>query len=81
MNEENLLVLKNVLNDDNGFKFIRFLLMKLGAFDKGINFQNSDKEIFRTVAKREQGFWLLDNCYKADFDKTVEIMKENYKEV
>ena len=79
MNEKELQNLKNVLNNPEGLKFLSVLLRKLGAFDRGYNFQNSEKEIFKMLTKREQGLCLLDNCFKANFNKTVEIVEDNYK--
>lgn len=80
MNDKEILILKNALTNEHGFKFICTLLTKLGAFERGINCNATDKEIFRTLGRREQGLWLLDQILIADFQKYTEIMKLKKKE-
>lgn len=79
MNDKEIQTLKNVMNNPEGAKLISILLRKLGAFDRGFNFQSSEKEILRILTKREQGQWLLDNCYLADYIKATELVRENYR--
>lgn len=79
MNDKEIQTLKNVLNNPEGAKLIYILLRKLGAFERGFNFQTSEKEIFKQLTKRDQGLWLLDNCYSADYTKTTELVKEWYR--
>ena len=73
--EEIKMTLKNVSNTKEGLNFITILLDKLGAFERGCNFQNHDIEVFNR-GKREQGLWLLDLLAQSNFDKFVEIQKE-----
>lgn len=81
MDKDELQILSNVLCDKDGFKFIFLLLKKLGAFERGLNFELPDKQLFTTLAKREQGIWLLDNIYKANPEKYNSILaKENGNE-
>lgn len=66
MDEEKLIeVLKNVLNTDCGFAFVTELLEKLGAFERGCNFDNVNMEYYNR-GRREKGLWLLDLVKKAD---------------
>lgn len=73
--EEIRLIVKNVSNTIEGLKFIEILLDKLGAFERGCNFQNHDLEVYNK-AKREQGFWLLDLLRDSNFEKFIEIEKQ-----
>ena len=68
------LTLKNVANDREGLNFIEILLDKLGAFERGCNFQNREIEMFNR-GKREQGLWLLDLLIESNFEKFIEIQK------
>lgn len=68
------MTLKNVANDREGLNFIEILLDKLGAFERGCNFQNRDIEMFNR-GKREQGLWLLDLLIESNFEKFIEIQK------
>ncbi len=79
MDKSDLEILSNVLCDKDGFKFVLLLLDKLGAFDRGINPNLSDKQIFMTLGKREKGLWLLDNIYEANPEKYTELLKERRK--
>lgn len=81
MDKKELQILKNVLNNDYGFQLIRILLHKLGAFERGYNMSLDDKEIWRTLAKREQGFWLLDCVYYADKSKLIDLIDEERKDI
>lgn len=80
MNEDELLILSNALNDEFGFQLIFILLKKFGAFERGLNRNASDKEVFMTLGKREQGAWLIDNVFKANQQKYIEFLKMNEKE-
>ena len=80
MDKKEMIILKNALTNEHGFKFICLLLEKLGAFERGINCNSNEKEIFKTLGKREQGLWLLDNILIADEEKYMEIMKQKKKE-
>ena len=68
-------IVKNLLNTDAGFEFIDILLDKLGAFDRGCNFQNIQQEYFNR-GKREMGLWLLDLVQDSNFNKFIEINKK-----
>lgn len=80
MDKEQLELLNNVLVDKDGFKFILLLLNELGAFDYSVNRSASDKEIFMSLGKKEKGCWLLQNCFKANQDKYIELLKEKENE-
>lgn len=77
--EEIKTIIKNVANDDEGFKFIDLLLDKLGAFERGVNLQNPEMDIFNR-GRREAGLWLLDTLRESNFNKFVEIQKQRSKE-
>lgn len=70
----------NVLIDKDGYEFIKVLLEELGAFERGVNLQSRDNDLFNR-GKREKGLWLLDLVQKSNFDKYVEIMKERLNDV
>ena len=72
--DEIRLIVKNVANNQEGFKFLNILLDRLGAFERGCNFQNHDIEMFNK-GKREQGLWLLDLLRDSNFEKFIEIVK------
>ena len=74
MNEDKLLeILKNILNTDCGFEFIQEMLEKLGAFERGCNFDNTNMEYYNR-GRRDKGLWLLDLVRKADLNKFEEIL-------
>lgn len=72
--EEIRLIVKNVLNNPEGFKFIDILIDRLGAFERGCKFDNSNMEYYNR-GKKEQGLWLLDLLRDSDFEKYSEIVK------
>lgn len=76
MDKNELRILSNVLCDKDGLEFVLLLLKQFGAFERGLNLSLSDKEILRTLVKREAGVWLLDNIYQANPDKYMEILKK-----
>lgn len=78
--EQIKMTLKNVSNNDEGLNFIEILLKKLGAFERGCNFQNHDIEMFNR-GRREQGLWLLDLLKESNFKKFVEIEERRKKEL
>jgi hypothetical protein len=80
MDKRELQTLSNVLNNDYGFQFVLLLLNELGAFDRGINRNASDKEIFMTLGKREKGQWLLDCVLKANKQKYLDLIEQKEKE-
>lgn len=80
MDKRELQTLSNVLKDDYGFQFILTLLNELGAFDRGLNRNASDKEIFMTLGKREKGQWLLDCIFQANKQKYIAILEQKEKE-
>lgn len=73
--EEEKIIFNNVLNDKDGFKFVLLLLEKLGAFERGCNFQNRDLDMFNR-GKREAGLWLADKIQEHCLEKYVDIVKE-----
>ena len=79
MDKKELQILSNVLNNEYGFKLICTILEALGAFEYGINRTRSDKELFMLLGKREKGYWLLDCCLQANFQKYTEIMEQQAK--
>ena len=72
------LIVKNIANTDAGLKFIEILLDRLGAFERGYNFQNPELEAFNK-GRREQGLWLLDLLRDSNFNKFVEVQKKRSK--
>lgn len=76
--EQIQMTLKNVVKKEEGLCFIEILLDKLGAFERGCNFQNHDMEVFNR-GRREQGLWLLDLLKQSDFEKFIEIEKRRRK--
>jgi hypothetical protein len=81
MDKKELLILSNALNNEYGFELIYILLEELGAFDRGLNRNASDKEIFMQLGKREKGVWLLDNIFKANKEKYTEILEKKEREI
>lgn len=81
MDKKELQILSNVLNDEYGFKLILILLEKLGAFERGINRNDSERSVFLTMGKREQGLWLLDNVYRTSKDKYLKLLEQREKEL
>lgn len=80
MDKKELQILSNTLNDEYGFKFIYLLLNELGAFDRGINRNAENKEIFMLLGKREKGQWLLDNIFLANKEKYIELLDKKERE-
>ena len=76
--EQIKMTLKNVATKDEGLDFIEILLDKLGAFERGCNFQNHDLDVFNR-GRREQGLWLLDLLKESKFQKFVEIEERRRK--
>lgn len=73
--EDIRLIVLNVSNNPEGFKFFDILLDKLGAFERGCKFDNSNMEYYNR-GKKEQGLWLLDLLRDSNFDKYSEIVKQ-----
>ena len=71
-------IIHNVAENEYGLKFIEILLDKLGAYERGCNFQNRDIDLYNR-GKREQGLWLLDLLKECNFDKFTQIEKERIK--
>lgn len=69
------MIVKNVAQTEEGFKFIEILLDKFGAFERGYNFQNNEIEAFNK-GRREQGLWLLDLLRDSHFNRFIEINKK-----
>lgn len=80
MDKRELQILSNVLNNDYGFKLILILLKELGAFERGLNRNASDKEVFMSLGKREKGQWLLDCIFDANRQKFHEVFEQKEKE-
>lgn len=80
MEKRELLILANALNNEYGYKLVYILLNELGAFERGINRNAETKEVFMTLGKREKGQWLLDNIFKADKEKYIQLLEEKEKE-
>jgi len=74
-NEEEKIIFNNVLNDRFGYEFIKILIEELGAFERGVNFQNRDIDMFNR-GKREKGQWLIDKIQEYDFEKYKQLMTE-----
>jgi len=73
--EEEKILFNNVLNDQWGFQFILLLLDELGAFERGVNFQNRDIDMFNR-GRREAGLWLSDKIQEHCIEKYKEIVIE-----
>lgn len=74
MEEEKLRdILKDLLETDCGFLFIEELLERLGAFEKGCNFENVYIQYYNQ-GRRDKGAWLLDLVKRANFDKYSKII-------
>ena len=69
-----------IVESNDGLNFIEILLDKLGAWERGCNFQNRDMDTFNR-GKREQGLWLLDLLKESSFDKFIEIEKRRRKDL
>lgn len=78
--DEIKMTLKNVSNKEEGLNFIEILLDRLGAWERGCNFQNREMEVFNR-GKREQGLWLLDLLKESNFEKFIEIEQRRRKEL
>lgn len=75
MTDDNFeVVLKDVLKTDCGFYFISELLERLGAFERGCNFDNVHIEYYNR-GKREKALWLLDLVKKVDLESYTNIEK------
>lgn len=73
MEEEKLIeLIKAIISTDAGYKFFEILLEKLGAFERGCNFENLYLEYYNK-GRREKGLWLLDLLEKADIEATDKI--------
>ena len=66
--------LKDTLNTACGFLFVSELLERLGAYERGCNFDNPNIEYYNR-GKREKGLWLLDLVKKVNFEKYEQIQK------
>ena len=78
--EQIKMTVKNVANNSEGVRFIEILLDKLGAYERGCNFNNHDIEVFNR-GRREQGLWLLDLLKESNFNKFIEIETRRRKEL
>jgi len=72
-------IVKNVIQTPSGFEFIEILLDRLGAFERGCNFQNIEQEYFNK-GKKEQGLWLLDLVRESHFNNFIEIQRKRRNE-
>ena len=73
--EEEKIIFNNVLNDRYGYEFIKILIDELGSFERGINFQNRDLDMFNR-GRREKGQWLIDKIQEHCFEKYKQIVFE-----
>lgn len=81
MTENELFCLNNVLCDKWGFELICILLKKFGAFERGLNCNLSEKEIFMQLGKRATGIWLSDCILETNQDKFLEIVRKIRKDI
>ena len=79
MDKEELQTLNNVLITPDGFELVFLLLKQFGAFERDLNTNTDDKQIFKTLGKRACGVWLLDRCFEANRNKYMELLGEYYK--
>lgn len=77
MNKNDLLRLNNVLVTEDGFEIIALLLKQLGAFERNYNHSATDREVFMIQGYRNKGLWLLDNCFKANSNKYIELLQKS----
>lgn len=75
MDDEIKLIVQNVSNNESGYKFLKLMLKRLGAFERGVCFDDSRREFYNR-GKREQGLWLLDLVRENSFEKYTEIERE-----
>lgn len=68
-------IIKNVANNNVGFEFLKLMLDRLGAFEKGVNFKDMNLDMFNR-GRREQGIWLLELIRESNFNKFIEIQKQ-----
>lgn len=68
-------IVNNVAVNPDGYKFLKVLLEKLGAFERGINYQDERMD-FANRVKREQGLWLTDLMLKSNPEKYIKILNE-----
>ncbi len=73
--EQEKIIFNNVLNDKDGFQFVLILLEKLGAYERGCNFQNRDLDMFNR-GRREAGLWLADKIQEYCLEKYKDIVIE-----
>lgn len=78
--EQEKIIFNNVLNHNDGFQFVLILLDKLGAFERGCNFQNRDLDMFNR-GRREAGLWLADKIQEYCLEKYTEIIKERKQDL
>lgn len=65
-------LIKTIIKTQAGFKFFEILFEKLGSFERGCNFENTNIEYYNR-GKREKGLWLLDLAEKADIESVNKI--------
>ena len=80
MNDDEIRALRNVLeNHPDGKESIFTILKKLGSFERGYSRTGSDRELYLTLGKREQGAWLLDCVLKANANIYTELVVRSKK--
>ena len=73
------IIFNNVIVTEDGYKLFKYLLEELGAFERGINFQDKEKDYYNRV-KREQGLKIFDILVKANLKKLMQIINERNEE-
>lgn len=73
------IIFNNVIVTEDGYKLFKYLLNEFGAFERGINFQNKEQDLY-TRAKREQGLKIFDILSKANTKKLFQIINERNEE-
>ena len=66
------LIVHNVLNSNDGFLFVKFLVSASGVSDRSVNFDNALKQYY-LQGKKDFGAFILELIKKYNFDKFVQI--------
>lgn len=67
MNEEKLkLIVQNLLTNDFGREYLKYLIIESGCLDRSINFENVNKEYY-LKGKKELGHVILNDIKKFSY--------------
>lgn len=68
------IIVNNVLNSDDGFKFIQHLLNETGCFDRSVNFDEYKNFYFQ--GRKSIGDYILELARKCDFKSYIKILEK-----